>query len=112
MQNTFSTLFQLPLYTYLPSRGIRDCLLFVAAHCRQVRDLCQNYRSRPDALGLQGGLQISLDMEKAFDTVDRKLVLSFFALDSDLLKLVQFWLAPHKYCIPFKQLIGQVTAWY
>ena len=61
--------------------------------------------------GLQGG--VSLDMEKAFDKIDRKFVhraLSFFALDPGLLKLAQSWLAPHKYCIPFKRLIGHVTA--
>ena len=62
---------------------------------------------------LLGGLQVSLDMEKAFDTVNRTLVLralQLYHLDSDLFQLVHSWLTPHKYCIPFKQLIGQIQA--
>ena len=47
----------------------------VASHCRQVRDTCSHFRLRPNAPGMQGGLQASLDMEKAFDTVARSLVL-------------------------------------
>ena len=54
---------------------------------------------------LLGGLQVSLDMEKAFDTVSRTLVLralQMYHLDPDLFQLVHSWLTPHKYCIPFK----------
>ena len=43
---------QLPLFAYLPSRGTRDCLLIVASHCRQVRDTCSHFRSRPNGAGL------------------------------------------------------------
>ena len=113
LAQTFPTLRQLPLYAYLPSRGTRDCLLIVASHCRQVRDTCSQFRSSPNAPGMQGGLQISLDMEKAFDTVARSKVLQAldpYHFDVDVLRLIHSWLAPHKYCIPFKQLIGHVTA--
>ena len=113
LAQTFPTLRQLPLYAYLPSRGTRDCLLIVASHCRQVRDTCSQFRSSPNAPGMQGGLQISLDMEKAFDTVARSKVLQAldpYPFDLDVLRLIHSWLAPHKYCIPFKQLIGHITA--
>ena len=62
---------------------------------------------------LLGGLQGSLDMEKAFDTVSRTLVfraLKLYHLDSDLFQFVYSWFTPHKYCLPFKQLIGQIQA--
>ena len=70
----YSILCQFPFFAYMPHRGTRDYLLIID-HCRQVRDMCQTFRPRPDAPGLQGGLQVSLDMEKAFATVDRQLVL-------------------------------------
>ena len=113
LSQAYPILRQLPLYAYLPSRGTRDCLLIVASHCRQVRDTCSHFRSSPNAPGMQGGLQISLDMEKAFDTVTRSLVLQAldqYQFDVDALRLIHSWLAPHKYCIPFKQLIGHVIA--
>ena len=52
-------------------------------------------------------------MEKAFDTVARSLVLQAldqFQFDVDDLRLIHSWLTPHKYCIPFIQFIGHVTA--
>ena len=113
MSQAFSTLRQLPLFAYLPHRGTRDCLLIVSDPYRRVRDLCHNYGLRPNAPGIQGDLQVSLDMEKTFDTVTRPLVLKAFdqlQFDIDIFRLVHSWLIPHKYCIPFQQLIGHVTA--
>lgn len=60
--------------------------------------MCHNFRSRVDAPNLIGGLQVSLDMEKAFDTVSRPLVLRAleqFRLNPNLLRLVHSWLIPH-----------------
>ena len=65
---------QMPMYAYMPHRGTRECLLTVSHHCRQVRELCTAHRKDDAKAGLWGGLQISLDMEKAFDTVSRQLV--------------------------------------
>ena len=36
--------------------------------------------------------------------------LTMYNLDPDLFQLVYSWLTPHKYCVPFKQLIGQIQA--
>ena len=113
LTQAYPLLRQLPLFAYLPSRGTRDYLLIVASHCRQVRDTCSHFRLRPNAPGMQGGLQVSLDMEKAFDTVARSLVLQAldqFRFDVDVFRLMHSWLTPHKYCIPFKQLTGHVIA--
>ena len=91
LSQAYPILRQLPLYAYLPSRGTRDCLFIVASHCRQIRDTCSHFRSSPNAPGMQGGLQISLDMEKAFDTVTRSLVLQAldqYQFDIDALRLI------------------------
>ena len=86
-----ASLRQMPMYAYMPHRGTRDCLLTVSHHCRQVRELCTVHRKSDDKTGLWGGLQISLDMEKAFDTISRQLVsraLHAFDVSSDLQSLV------------------------
>lgn len=75
VEHTFDRLRRLPLYAYLPMRGIRDCLLIISDHCRTLRSICQQPKHGVGALGLAGGLQVSFDMEKAFDTVSRQLVL-------------------------------------
>ena len=112
IQQTFDRLRCLPLYAYLPHRRTRECLLIVAEHYRTIRMICKDVKigSMPKLLG---GLQASLDMEKAFDTVSRTLVLralQLYHLDPDLFQFVHSWPPPHKYCIPFKQMIGQIQA--
>ena len=52
---------------------------------------------------LLGGLQVSLDMDKAFDTVSRTLVLralQLYYLDPDLFQLVHTWLTPISIVFP------------
>ena len=112
LDQTHASLRQMPMYAYMPHRQTRD-LLTVSQHCRQVRQLCTVHRKSDDKTGLWGGLQISLDMEKAFDTINRQLVsraLHAFDVSSDLQSLVHSWLAPHTYFIPHKELVGQIQA--
>ena len=107
------SLCQMPMYAYMPHRGTRDCLLTVSHHCRQVRKLCITHRKDDDKAGLWGGLQISLDIEKAFNTISRQLVsraLHAFEISSDLQSLVHSWLTPHTYFIPFKEVVGKIQA--
>ena len=90
VQQTFDRLRCLPLYAYLPHRGTRECLLIVAEHCRIIRVICKEVKisSMPKLLR---GLQISLNMEKAFDTINRTLVLralQLYHLDHDLFQFV------------------------
>ena len=112
-QQAYPTLRSLPLYAYLPQRGTTECLLRVSQHCQQIRQLCRDRQQDASPQGLFGGLQVSLDMEKAFDTVRRDLVLHALDqinLSSDVLHMIQTWLVPHKYHIPFKSLIGIIDA--
>ena len=110
MDHTFDRLRTMPLFAYLPHRGTRDCLLLVSEHCRTVRTLCQQFAR---AEGLWGGIQISLDLEKAFDAIIRTHVLraiNLFEINSDLRHLVQSWLGKHEYCVPHKDLVARFTA--
>ena len=64
--------------------------------------MCKDVKTGPQPK-LLGGLQVSLDMEKAFDTVSRTLVLralKMYNLDLDLFQLVHSWLIPHKSVFP------------
>ena len=60
-----------PQFAYLQSRGTDAALLRLATHCRQVRDMINQYRfpihHLPGEVG--GGLTVSLDLSKAFDMV-------------------------------------------
>ena len=112
-QHAYPTLMCLPLYANLPQRGTTECLLRVSQHCQQIRQLCRDRQTDNSPHGLFGGMQVSLDMEKAFDTVRRDLVLhalNQINLPPDVLHMIQTWLAPHKYHIPFKSLVGTIDA--
>ena len=112
-EHTFPQLRRMPLYAYMPTRGTKECLLIVAAHCRQVRELCIFHAKDPAPHGLWGGLQVSLDLEKAFDVVSRTHVLrslDLFETNANLRQLVNAWLMPHTYCIPYKDLVARIRA--
>ena len=52
-------------------------------------------------------------MEKAFDTISRTIVvraLTILDLPPELLHMLHTWLAPNNYYIPFKELVGSLTA--
>ena len=106
LQTIFPFLRQLPLLAYMPHRVTEDCLLIVSSHCRQVRELCTEHLRDDTKKGLWGGIQISLDMQKAFNTVNRTFVsraLRIFDLSIDIQSSVHSWLAPHAYFIPHKK---------
>ena len=103
----------LPLYAYMPGRNTADCLLLASKHCRQVREAYQTTGLNLDKNSLLGGLQVSIDMEKAFDTISRSIVvraLAILDLPPELLHMLHTWLAPNKYYIPFKELVGSLIA--
>ena len=113
LDHALPSLCRVPLFAYLPRRGTQDCLLLTSEHCRQVKALCQHHKSDPLKSGLWGGLQVSIDLEKAFDAIDRNLVLRAiqrFEMNHDLQLLVQSRQHKHEYCKPHKDLIGYVTA--
>ena len=63
--------------------------------------------------GLFRGFQVLLGMEKAFDSVRRHTIyqaLDVLQLPESLHGFAQSLLAPHKYYIPYKTLIGKLLA--
>ena len=104
---------RMPLYAYLPGRSAKDCLLINSDHCQQVRNLRQGHHKDAAPKDLWGGLQVSLDLEKAFDAVSRNHVLralEVFDMNPDLRNLITSWLMPHEYCLPHKELLGRIRA--
>ena len=70
---------QLPQFAYLPGRGCNEAIIRLADHCRAIRELTadlqypiHNLAAGRASAELSGGLLISLDMSKAFDTVPRQ----------------------------------------
>ena len=73
------SLYDIPQYSYRPGMDTRNAILRAVSHCKAVRSLqkqaVQNHTAR--VLGaippeLQGGLLVSLDVSKAFDSVPHK----------------------------------------
>ena len=74
-----SSLYDVPQYSYRPGMDTHNAILRAVSHCKAVRALqkqaVQNHTAR--VMGavlpeLQGGLLVSLDMSKAFDSVPHK----------------------------------------
>ena len=113
LQYTIAKLRCFPLYAYLPNRSTADCLLRVSHHCRQVHDDCHMYSQDNSKDGMFGGLQVSLDMNKAFDSVSRNtvsLAIQGLQLPPDLQTMIRTLLSLHKYYIPHKKLVGEILA--
>ena len=113
LQYSIDKLRRLPLYAYLPNWSTADCLLRVSHHCRQVRDDCQLRSKDNSADGMFAGLQVSLDMNKAFDSVSRNtvsLAIKCLHLPHDLQTMIHTLLSPHKYYIPHKKFVGEILA--
>ena len=77
--HAFQQLCEMPQYAYLPRRSTRDALHRAFTHCREVRTLTlkqpnntyHRYMTPEEIPTFVGGLQISLDLTKAFDSVPR-----------------------------------------
>lgn len=72
-------LIALPLWAFLPGRSTQDALLRVARHCSSVRKLIHTARSTPHSrqsgqgrFKVAGGIQLFLDIERAFDMISRE----------------------------------------
>ena len=103
---------QAPQFAYLPFRGTSDCLLRVFEHCRLIRQLTrshhvgtfQRYLGQTN-LGMIGGIQISLDLSKAFDRVSRPLLiqcLQHLDLPKNIADPLIAWLGTSKFVLSHK----------
>ena len=94
-RESLAALVRLPQFAYLGHRGCAEAICRIQAHCQQVRDHHQ-YGIHQRAHGLpqvplRGGLLISLDLTRAFDSVNRNDLVSaleFFQISPDLVQLI------------------------
>ena len=92
------SLYDIPQYSYRPGMDTHNAILRAVSHCKAVRSLqkqaVQNHTAR--VLGaippeLQGGLLVSLDMSKAFDSVPHKelfLAMLEAGVESSMVRLI------------------------
>ena len=69
---------QFPIWSYMENRSTLEATRRVSQHCIEVRQLIQMCRSTPHAraarvpkVSLCGGLQLCIDLQRAFDNVNR-----------------------------------------
>ena len=104
----------IPCFLYIPHRSAEDCLLRAFKHCREVRQLLK----QPTAgrgkgpSKLYGGVQLCIDLSKAFDQVPRALVKASiraagFTEATEVSMLV--WMHGGHFEIPHKGLQVDVT---
>ncbi len=97
-KEALAALVRLPQFAYLRNRECAEAICRIQSHCQQVRDLKfhHQYGIHQSAHGLpktplRGGLLISLDLTRAFDSVNRNdliRALEFFHISPDLVQLI------------------------
>lgn len=90
-----------PIWAFMRRRSTQDPLLVVAQHCKRTRELIQSQRSTPHTRArtavrwsICGGIQIFIDLEKAFDCINRvKLFakLHLLGIHDNITQLLQCW---------------------
>ena len=98
LQQVATSLGRQPQFAYLHRRGTQDALDRVRSHCAHIRQLLHDnrYHIQQRASGINrhfvlGGLLVSLDLQKAFDSVLRtRLVeaLKWFQVDDNLISIL------------------------
>ena len=93
------TLHRLPLFAYLGRRGTEDAIHRVALHCSDVRSKLKSIgypvhrmQQGEPLPALKGGVSRSLDLTRAFDTVDRAKLfqgLTMLGVNPNLVLLIQ-----------------------
>ena len=100
---------QWPQYAFLPHRSTSDAIRRVAAHCDEVRCLVRNQRrsahqraAHVDFFNCCGGIQIFLDVERAFDQLPRTKLFQYLDTLHDvpaLTTILAQWHSQTDYCL-------------
>eukprot|EP00435_Cladocopium_sp_Y103_P064539 s128_g26.t1 len=98
---TFATLSQYPQMAYMRARDTQDAVIRVVSHCLEVKRLFQtqtntlrNHLQGTSRLSCYGGIQMFVDLEKAFDMAPRAEVIRSLLLlqvPSSLIALFAAW---------------------
>lgn len=105
MKDAHAHVVPFPVWAYAAHRSTLDAIRRVSIHCAQVRDLICQQRSTPHSRAarttrhqLYGGLQICLDLRRAFDMVDRRKLfakLHCLNIQTSVIQLLSTW---HESC--------------
>lgn len=114
MQDVQNHLVSFPIWSYMESRSTMEAIRRVSSHCMQVRTMVQHCRSTPHSRasnsnrrGFFGGIQLCLDLQRAFDQVNRvKLFsrLSELQIRSSIISLLASW---HESTVYYTQMDDQ-----
>eukprot|EP00435_Cladocopium_sp_Y103_P055544 s1179_g18.t1 len=106
---TFDALCQYPQMAYTRDRDTQDALLRVVHHCNEVKGLfkahtasLRNHVQGTSALNCFGGIQMFVDLEKAFDQAPRAAIMQSLALlnvPDTLISLFGAWHANTSYVL-------------
>eukprot|EP00438_Fugacium_kawagutii_P005137 Skav205556 [mRNA] locus=scaffold3886:24791:31069:+ [translate_table: standard] len=112
LPQTLPTFQRWPQYAFIPQRGTAEAILRVQKHCSEVRDLLTiSHRHAKDRAQnripskMFGGVQVSLDMTRAFDCLNREYLftrLTTIGLDGDLCQLLSAWHTQTQYHVTWE----------
>lgn len=105
MKDALTQVVPYPVWAYVEHRSTLDAIRRVSIHCVQVRTLLSQQRSTPHARAakttrfqLYGGLQLCLDLRRAFDMVDRRKLFAKMRCLNIQPSLIQLLSAWHEEC--------------
>ena len=106
-----------PVFAYMPGRSTSDCLLTIFQHIRETRDVMATHAKtrvkQSRSQDVKGGLMVTIDLTKAFDTVCRQHVsdgLKMLSLEPELEQALNMFLAGGTYEVLHKGLKGIVQS--
>lgn len=98
-----------PVWAYLENRSTQEGIRRVADHCMLVRNLLGTMRSTPHSRAtarprspLYGGLQVCLDLQRAFDCINRTALfarLHCLHIDASIIQLLCAWHVDTQYIV-------------
>ena len=98
-----------PVWAYLEHRSTSDAIHRVALHCQSVRRLIGDQRSTPHQrargitrFSVYGGLQVCIDLQRAFDCVNREKLfckLHHLSIDANIIQLLTEWHMDTQYIV-------------
>ena len=116
MKDVNAHIVRFPVWSYLEHRSTQEAIRCVSSHCSQVRQMVQHGRSTPlsraaqvPRKGFYGGVQVCLDLKRAFDLVNRRKLFSRLhelQIRSSIIQLLTVW---HEHTVYYTQSEDQDT---